>query len=87
MTDLMDAIYKREIFYMTNDSGDIWAVRVATEHADPEPFIIGVCGPLHHTEITQQNRDDGNFEWDTDEEQIAWAEANLHRFVRVPDAS
>lgn len=74
-----------EIIYMTNDSGDVWAVEVA--HGDEAngdvDLITGVCGPLEYREITQTNLDAG-FDFDTDPDQIEWAEANLTRRVEAP---
>lgn len=75
-----------EIIYMTNDSGDIWAVEVAHggEANGDVDLITGVCGPLEQREITQANLDAVNFDFDTDPEQIEWAEDNLTRRVLAP---
>lgn len=74
-----------EIIYMTNDSGDVWAVEVAHggEANGDVDLITGVGGPLEYREVTQANLDAG-FDFDTDPEQIEWAETNLTRRVEAP---
>lgn len=69
-----------EVIYMTNDSGDVWAVVIEGDDA----HITATCGPLDQSEITQANLDEGAFNWDTDPEQIAWAEESLTRRKEGP---
>jgi hypothetical protein len=78
-----------EVIYMTDGkSGDIWAVEVAHggEANGDVDLITGTCGPLHYTEVTQANLDDRNFNFDTEPEQLEWAEDNLTKRIDAPFA-
>lgn len=76
-------------YYMTDGkSGDVWAIEVAHggEANGDVDLVTGVCGPLDYREVTQANLDAGDFNFDADPDQIAWAEDNLMRRIEPPYA-
>jgi len=59
-----------QIQYWGLVNGDTFAVQLTSNGSPLDSRVTGICGPLHHGEVTEHNRKTGNFEFNA--EDIEW---------------
>lgn len=67
-------------YWQHKTSGDVYAVGVSSvfDGANERELVEEACGPLHYSEVTEKNLQDGNFNSDPDTTE--WIRQNEESF-------